>query len=69
MRANEILMYRIRGTILDALFDRPRAHHAFFHLGDPVGQRIFPVDAPAFVRALSHIRTDLDSFTDRKPIP
>ncbi|MEE4379395.1 MAG: patatin-like phospholipase family protein [Candidatus Competibacteraceae bacterium] len=66
VRANEILMSRIRGTILDELFDRPLTNTAFFHLGDPEGQRIFPVDAPAFVQALSHIRTDLDSFTDRE---
>ncbi|NJN47952.1 MAG: hypothetical protein HC808_17385 [Candidatus Competibacteraceae bacterium] len=66
VRANEILMYRIRGTILDELFARPPSTYAFFHLGDPVGQRIFPVDAPAVVQALSHIRTDLDSFTDRE---
>jgi len=66
VRANEILMYRIRGTILDELFDRSPANYAFFNLGDPEGQRIFPVDAVAFVRALSHIRTDLDSFTDRE---
>ena len=66
IRANEIMMDRIRNTILDDLFARPPQTHAFFHLSAPVGPRTFPDDAPQLLYALSHIRTDLDSFTDQE---
>jgi len=66
MRANEIMMDRIRNKILDDLFARPPQTHAFFHLGAAVSQQTFPDDAPQLLYALSHIRTDLDSFTDQE---
>lgn len=66
MRANEIMMDRIRNKILDDLFARPPQTHAFFHLGAAVSQQTFPEDAPRLLYALSHIRTDLDSFTDQE---
>lgn len=66
IRANEIMMDRIRNTILDDLFVRPPQTHAFFHLGAAIGPRIFPDDAPQLLYALSHVRTDLDSFTDQE---
>ncbi len=66
MRANEIMMDRIRNKILDDLFARPPQTHAFFHLGAAVSQETFPNDAPQLLYALSHIRTDLDSFTDQE---
>jgi NTE family protein len=66
IRANEIMMDRIRNTILDDLFARPPQTHAFFHLGATVGPQTFPDDAPQLLYALSHIRTDLDSFTDQE---
>lgn len=64
IRANEIMMDRIRHAILENLFVRPSQTHAFFHLGATVGPETFPDDAPQLLHALSHIRTDLDSFTD-----
>lgn len=64
MRANDILMDRIRNKILDDLFSRDPQSYAFFHLGHPVGPEIFPHQGESLVYALSHIRTDLDSFTD-----
>ena len=66
IRANEIMMDRIRHTILEDLFARPPQTHAFFHLGATVGPETFPDDAPQLLHALSHLRTDLDSFTDRE---
>ncbi|MBS1223690.1 MAG: patatin family protein [Proteobacteria bacterium] len=66
IRANEIMMDRIRNTILDDLFARPPQTHAFFHLGATAGPQTFPDDAPQLLYALSHIRTDLDSFTDQE---
>jgi NTE family protein len=66
MRANEIMMDRIRNKVLDELFTRPPTSYAFFHLGAGVSQQTFPQDAEQLVYALSHIRTDLDSFTDRE---
>ena len=66
MRANEIMMDRIRNKILDDLFARPPQTHAFFHLGAAVSLQTFPTDAPQLLYALSHIRTDLDSFTDQE---
>jgi NTE family protein len=66
IRANEIMMDRIRNKILDNLFTRRPGTYAFFHLGAEVGQNNFPHDPQQFVHALSHIRTDLDSFTDKE---
>ena len=66
IRANEIMMDRIRNTILDDLFTRPPYSYVFFHLGATVSPQTFPDDAPQLLYALTHIRTDLDSFTDRE---
>ena len=66
IRANEIMMDRIRNKILDDLLARPPETYAFFHLGATVSQQTFPDDAPQLLYALSHIRTDLDSFTDQE---
>jgi len=66
IRANEIMMDRIRNTILDDLFARPPYSYVFFHLGATVSPQTFPDDAPQLLYALTHIRTDLDSFTDRE---
>lgn len=66
IRTNEIMMDRIRHTILNDLFTRLPHTHAFFHLGATVGSQTFPADAPQLLYALSHIRTDLDSFTDQE---
>ena len=66
IRANEIMMDRIRNKVLDYLYAHPPDTYAFFHLGAAVGQEVFPDEADRFVHALSHIRTDLDSFTDRE---
>lgn len=66
IRANEIMMDRIRNKVLDYLFARPPDTYAFFHLGAPVGPEVFPYEADRFVYGLSHIRTDLDAFTDRE---
>ncbi|MCP5420359.1 MAG: patatin-like phospholipase family protein [Gammaproteobacteria bacterium] len=66
MRANEIMMNRIRGTILDELFSRSPDTYAFFHLGDELGQQVFPEEAKRFASAIARIRTDLDAFSDRE---
>ncbi len=66
IRANEIMMDRIRNKILDDLFARPPETYAFFHLGAAVSRQTFPADAAQLLYALSHIRTDLDSFTDQE---
>jgi NTE family protein len=66
IRANEIMMDRIRNKVLDDLFTHPPETYAFFHLGAQVSQQTFAKDAEQLVYALSHIRTDLDSFTDRE---
>jgi NTE family protein len=66
MRANEIMMDRIRNKILDELFARDPANYAFFHLGAAVEEQTFPCDSRQLIYALSHIRTDLDSFTDKE---
>ena len=66
IRANEIMMDRIRNKILDDLFARPPQTYAFFHLGAAVSQQTFPADAQQLLYALSHLRTDLDSFTDQE---
>jgi NTE family protein len=63
MRANEIMMDRIRTEVLDELFEGWPGRYAFFHLGDEVAGP-FPDEMRRIVNALSHIRTDLDSFSD-----
>ncbi len=64
-RANDILMDRIRNKSLNELYRYGRGRHALIYLGDHATCRdIFPVDSEKIVRALSRIRTDLDSFSD-----
>jgi NTE family protein len=63
MRANEIMMDRIRGELLAELFSRD-GRFALFHLADEAAQQVFPVDTERLISALAKIRTDLDSFSD-----
>ncbi len=64
MRANEIMMDRIRTEVLNELLESYPGRYAFFHLGDEMGEHLFPNEAQRIVNALSYIRTDLDSFSD-----
>jgi NTE family protein len=64
MRANEIMMDRIRTEVLNELLSSYPGRYAFFHLGDEMGEHLFPNEAQRIVDALSYIRTDLDSFSD-----
>ena len=66
MRANEIMMDRIRTELLDALYQRGADKYAVFTLGDVAGNDIFPQDSDRLIKALSAIRTDLDAFTDQE---
>ncbi len=67
MRANDILMDRIRSKSLNELFDYGRKRYLLFDLGDhDTRDHIFPEDSADLVHALTRIRTDLDSFTDRE---
>lgn len=67
IRANDILMDRIRGKNLSQLFGLGPGRFAFLDMGDPnTRSRIFPADSEKLVAALTRIRTDLDSFTDRE---
>jgi NTE family protein len=66
-RANDILMDRIRNKSLIELYRLKPGRHALIYLGDHATRRdIFPADSEKIVRALSRIRTDLDSFSDRE---
>ncbi len=66
-RANDILMDRIRSKSLKELYQYNPGRHALIYLGDHATCRdIFPKDSEKIVRALSRIRTDLDSFSDRE---
>ena len=67
LRANDILMDRIRSKSLNELFDYGRGRYLLFDLGDhDTRGHIFPEDSAKLVQALTRIRTDLDSFTDRE---
>lgn len=67
LRANDILMDRIRGKSLKELFSYGDGRFALFDMGDPDTRAdIFPDDSEKIVQALTRIRTDLDSFTDRE---
>ncbi|RJP78767.1 MAG: hypothetical protein C4522_11995 [Desulfobacteraceae bacterium] len=67
LRANDILMNRIRNKSLNALFQYRPECHALFDLGDPeTRDDIFPKDSEKLVTALTRIRTAMDSFTDRE---
>ena len=64
-RANDILMDRIRNKSLTQLLKYGSGRYALFYLGDhSTCNDIFPKDSEQIVRALSKIRTDMDSFTD-----
>jgi predicted acylesterase/phospholipase RssA len=67
MRANNILMDRIRNKSLNELYKYDASRNALITLGDYATQQdIFPADSEKIVQALSRIRTDLDSFTERE---
>lgn len=63
IRANEIMMDRIRNELMDELHSRDADRYVVFSLGDYARFDIFPDDY-LWIKALSHIRTDLDAFTD-----
>jgi hypothetical protein len=63
MRANDIMMDRIRNELMDELHTQEAERYIVFTLGDRARADIFPDDA-LWIDALSHIRTDLDAFTD-----
>jgi NTE family protein len=64
MRANDILMDRIRVEVMQDLFRREPGQVAVFALGDKAGSEVFAEDTAAFLQALKFIRTDLDAFSD-----
>ena len=64
MRANDVMMDRIRIDVMRQLRQREPGRYAVFTLGTPAGNEAFGDDAPAFVRSLKAIRTDLDAFSD-----
>jgi NTE family protein len=67
LRANDILMDRIRSKSLNELFAYGPGRFALFDMGDPeTRDKIFPADSEKIVRALTRIRTALDSYTDRE---
>ena len=63
MRANDIMMDRIRNELMDELHAKQADRYVVFTLGDRARSEMFPDDA-LWIDALSHIRTDLDAFTD-----
>jgi hypothetical protein len=64
LRANDILMDRVRITVMQELMQRGEDSFALFTLGAPDGGEIFAEDAARFARSLKCIRTDLDAFSD-----
>jgi len=67
LRANDILMGRIRSKSLNELFAYGPGRFALFDMGDhETRDTIFPADSAKIVRALTRIRTAMDSFTDRE---
>lgn len=67
LRANDILMDRIRRKSLNELFHYGPGRFAFFDLGHHrTRDQIFPADSAKIVRALTRIRTAMDSFSDRE---
>ena len=64
MRANDIMMDRIRSETLAELPEHGPDRYAIFTLGDADGSAAFGEDAGRFLEALRNIRTDLDAFTD-----
>jgi NTE family protein len=64
MRANDIMMDRIRKETLAELPEHGPDRYAIFTLGDDDGSAVFGEDTERFLDALRNIRTDLDAFTD-----
>lgn len=64
MRANDIMMDRIRIEVMQELQQRNGGNFAVFTLGAADGSEIFGEDAPRFLQSLQSIRTDLDAFSD-----
>jgi len=64
MRANDIMMDRIRNETM-ARLPQDRTHrYAIFTLGEEDGSTVFGDDTAHFLQALRDIRTDLDAFSD-----
>lgn len=67
LRANDILMDRIRSKSLNELFAYGPGRFALFDMGDhETRDSIFPADSAKMVRALTRVRTAMDAFTDRE---
>ena len=67
LRANDILMDRIRSKSLNELFAYGAGRFLMFDMGDhETRDNIFPADSAKMVRALTRIRTAMDAFTDRE---
>ncbi|MEJ2530229.1 MAG: patatin-like phospholipase family protein [Halioglobus sp.] len=64
MRANDIMMDRIRNEIMAELAEHPPGRYAVFTLGNDDGNAAFGEDSGRFLHALREIRTDLDAFND-----
>ena len=64
MRANDIMMDRIRNEIMAELAEYPPERYAVFTLGNDDGSAVFGEDCGRFLHALREIRTDLDAFND-----
>jgi predicted acylesterase/phospholipase RssA len=64
MRANDIMMDRIRHELIANLLQRSPDHYAIFNLGEADGSAVLGQDNGRFLTYLKAIRTDLDAFTD-----
>ena len=64
MRANDIMMDRIRHETMAELHREQPDRYAVFTLGDSDGNTAFGEDTRHFLQALRDIRTDLDAFSD-----
>ncbi len=64
MRANDIMMDRIRHETMAELPREQPDRYAVFTLGDDDGSKAFGEDTGHFLQALRDIRTDLDAFSD-----
>ncbi len=65
LRANDILMARVRSKSLNELFQFEPTRYALFDMGDHETRNlIFPDDSEKIVSSLTRIRTNLDSFSD-----
>ncbi len=64
MRANDVLMDRVRGKVLARVLELPQPNVVLFHLGEAPPAGAFPSQPERFAELLAGLRTDLDSFTD-----